>query len=590
MEKEKMNQSKIISWIILLTVLLLCIPANAAEESLQSANEGKTRLTMTADNAAEENAAARILVFETSDIHGYMIDTSSGNEDTFQYRMAYIAQVVNDARAAAARKQAGNIPASTLADIDDVLLLDGGDIYQGSPVSNLLEGSAIRAALDNMGYDAVALGNHEFDWGVTDYNADENGTVPAYDIGYVAGDPDIPILASNLYYENTGRRVNFTKDYTIVEKAGYRIALVGYIPDYSAEIMAEQIAPYDIDDSLQHLDVLVRIINALEKPDVTIVMAHDDPVPIAEAMDPEQVDLVTGGHTHKSVYGFAENGIPYIQGGCQAQGYAYAYINIDSAGNVIVDDAGYVSITDDKSLLYDTKENAGRLDDTVLSVSHAAWAEVGDEMSEVLGYIDTPVDLTETSDNGATYEGNWITGLMLRAMEPYGAVAAFYNSGGIRTNIYIPWNQSIRQLTAGDIYTMIPFCNSYLVFEITGEELAKQLIKGLKSEGYGDQMSGLTFEYSQTGDEDKPEYTILNITLDDGTEVDIHDDQARYRVCTSNYSSTKRGSVFYDKDPVFPESEAPIDNITLIETLREIAAENGGYIPVDTGPRGILAE
>ena len=660
-----MNRPKFTSLIICILILLLCIPANAAEKRFSAAgdmaaraaaSENTTNINTTVRTLASADTkeeaplqpadnAARILVFETTDIHGYLMDTSSGKEDTFQYRLAYIAKVVNDARAAAAENRAaktaesnngnngsdatigddnngnalaaangyensGNALAAVNSyesnstansnplwtDIDDVLLLDGGDIYQGTPVSNLLEGSAIRAALDYMDYDAVALGNHEFDWGVTDYNADDDGTIPSYAISdpasslFLANDPDIPILASNLYYEKNGKRVSFTKDYVIVEKAGYRIALVGYIPDYSDSIITEQIAPYYIDDNLQYLNVLIRIINALEKPDVTIVMTHEEPELIADAMDPKEVDLVTGGHSHESVYGFADNGIPYIQGGCKAQGYATAIINIDSNGNVTVEDPAYTSITNNKSLLYDTAENAGRLDKTVLNISHAAWNELSDKMSEVLGYIDTPIDRTETGDNGSTYAGNWYTGLMLRIMEPYGAVAAFFNSGGIRTELFIPWNQSIRQVTAGDIYTISPFCNVFLLFDITGEELARHLESCLKNESYGNQMSGLTFTYSQSGTEENPKYTVLSITLDNGTEVDIHDSQTIYRICTTDYNSTKRGSILYDKEPVYPEAEAPVDNIAMIEILREMYKENNGYIIVDTGPRGTLVD
>lgn len=110
---------------------------------------------------AEANPVKTIEVFETTDVHGYLVDTSSGNESTFQYRMAYIANAVNEARAN--------------AENDAVLLLDGGDIYQGTPVSNLTYGNALRAAYDAMGYDAVSLGNHEFDWNVKAYAADEDG-------------------------------------------------------------------------------------------------------------------------------------------------------------------------------------------------------------------------------------------------------------------------------------------------------------------------------------------------------------------------------------------------------------------------------
>ena len=80
---------------------------------------------------AEANPVKTIEVFETTDVHGYLVDTSSGNESTFQYRMAYIANAVNEARAN--------------AENDAVLLLDGGDIYQGTPGSNLTYGNALRA-------------------------------------------------------------------------------------------------------------------------------------------------------------------------------------------------------------------------------------------------------------------------------------------------------------------------------------------------------------------------------------------------------------------------------------------------------------
>ena len=70
----------------------------------------------------------------------------------------------------------------------------------------------------------------------------------------------------------------FTKDYVIAEKAGLRVALIGYIPDYSDSIMHEKVSPYVIDEDLAALSARVKEINAAESPDVTIVMAHAMPV------------------------------------------------------------------------------------------------------------------------------------------------------------------------------------------------------------------------------------------------------------------------------------------------------------------------
>ena len=528
---------------------------------------GQGRITIV--ESAEET---RIAVFETSDIHGYLLDTSGGDADTFQYRLAYIAQIVNEARASGS--------------YDDVLLLDGGDIYQGMPVSNMTLGAAMRAAFDAMDYDAVALGNHEFDWGVTAYCADPDGTLPAYELGEYRGDPDIPVLASNLYYAGTKDRVDFTRDYVIVEKAGARIALIGYVDDYTMTIMADKIAPYDIDADLSAFAARVREINEAEKPDATVVLCHCMPVGVAEALSPEDVDLVCGGHVHDGIYGVAGSGVPYIQANASAQGYASAVIVLGEDGSVRVESLMYTPITDNKEALYDTPENAEALDGAVLAISHAAWDEISDEMSEVLGYIETPIEKKGYVGDRETSGGNWITTLMLRSAESDGAVAAFFNMKGVRANVTIPEGETQRVFTVGDVYSLAPFNNTWLIFELSGAEIAQQLLNGFINTDYGDQVSGLTYEYVNHGTKEEPDIEVVSITLDDGTEVDIHDTKTLYRIVTSNYNATLEGSVFLGKEPLIPEAEAPIDNLTIIELVRREARDNEGLISVDTRPRG----
>ena len=82
------------------------------------------------DTPVNTGGTKRILVIETTDIHGWLLDASSGDMASFKYRMAYIAKAVKDAR------ESGRY--------DDVILLDGGDQYQGPPVSNLCYGAALR--------------------------------------------------------------------------------------------------------------------------------------------------------------------------------------------------------------------------------------------------------------------------------------------------------------------------------------------------------------------------------------------------------------------------------------------------------------
>jgi 2',3'-cyclic-nucleotide 2'-phosphodiesterase (5'-nucleotidase family) len=175
---------------------------------------------------------------------------------------------------------------------------------------------------------------------------------------------------------------------------------------------------------------------------------------------------------------------------------------------------------------------------------------------------------------------------MLRETSDQGVVAAFYNTGGVRANLTIPEGETQRIVTVGDVYAIAPFNNTWLIYELTGAEIAQQIVNGFIEKNYGDQMSGLTYEYLNHGTEEEPDIEIVSITLDDGTEVDVHDEETLHRVVTSNYSATLEGSVFIGKEPLVPETEAPIDNLTIIDLLREEARDNEGYIAVDTAPRG----
>lgn len=535
---------------------------------------------------AEANPVKTIEVFETTDVHGYLVDTSSGNESTFQYRMAYIANAVNEARAN--------------AENDAVLLLDGGDIYQGTPVSNLTYGNALRAAFDAMGYDAVSLGNHEFDWDVKTYAADENGTMPAYEIGEFKGDSNIPVLAYNLYDAGTTNRASFVKDYVIVDKAGVKVALVGYIPDYSMDIMTAKIAPYDIDPSIEKLNAKIESIVAAENPDVVVVVAHASPRGLANSVNSELVDLVVGGHSHSVSYGVADNGVAYIQGNCQAKGYANAKIQFNTeTKEVTVVNPSYVNTTgrDNTQNLYDTEGNT-KLDPTVLAISHASWDAVKGDMSEVLGVADQSITRRAPIGNSSsTIAGNWLTGLMLEATKELNTVVAFTNSGGIRCDLLANEGETTRTVTVGDIYAITPFGNRLYTYDLTGAELAATVENSFKNSNYGDQFSGMVVKYTaepdgkdENGRPVRGARTVVSIVLDDGTVVDIKDNTKTYRVAVNEYCATLPGSVFENKTPVQNVNEAPVDNISAIEALRAIGKANNGKLPLDLTERCVKVE
>ena len=539
--------------------------------------EQYTEATDAAEPSATETEApkdVRIALFETTDIHGYLTDTTSGDPTTFQYRLAYIAKVVDKARSS--------------DKYDDVILVDGGDIYKGSVVSDLSEGAALRAAIDIMGYDAVTLGESEFAWDVKTYATDSMATVPSYEVGDITGDPGVPVIAATLYSSNNHNRTLFTKDYVIVEKAGHRIALIGYIPDFSEEILEENIEPYELHADLTEFSARIKEINETEKPDVTIVVAHENPLTVANALNHDDVDLVTGGHDNSGDCGISDSGIPYIQALDHAQGYAGATIVISSDGSVTVEETAYTSITDTPERLYDNSSNAGNFDAQVLALSHTAWDSLSDQLNEALGYIDSNVEKNGYTDDMkiTTTGGNFVTGLMRDFTADSGVVAAFCNSSDICADFVVPEGE-ILEISVGDIYALAPFNHTWLLYDLTGEELAEVLADGIDDPDGCDQVSGLTFEYYNRGTLEQPVTEIVSIKLKSGTVVDIHDTDTKYRVVTTGNNANRPGSVFEGKTPVlFTELDAPVDNISLIDILRNRRDKGQVHIPTDDSSRG----
>lgn len=522
-----------------------------------------------------------IKVFETTDVHGYITDVSSYKEDTFEYRLAYFSKIVNDAR---------NNDA-----YEDVLLLDTGDIYQGTPHSNLTYGAAMRAAYDQMDYDAVGLGNHEFDWDVKTYATDAKGTMAPFEIGSYKGDSDIPVLMSNLYYKDSGERVEFTQDYTIVDKGDYKVGIVGWADDYSADIKASQIAPYTIDDNREKLKELAEEVD--KKADIVVILAHSDPKSIAEEMDPEVVDLVAGGHTHKNVNGTADNGIDYMQGNCYAYGYSTAEIKVNpETKDVEVTTPEFKDISPkggDHSYLYYNNGNNTQLDPEVTKISQAAWDAVKGEMYEVLGTVDQSItkDFIDETNGTSSIAGNWLADMMLAATKDQNTVAAFANRGGIRANLEMAEGASSRDITVADIYTISPFGNRILTFAITGQQMGQQLERALiglnpeidstvayQASNLGDQFAGITATYKVVDGGIK----VLSIMTDDGQMIDVNDTTKTYNVCVNEYCATLDGSVFKGMTPLVPMDEAPVDNLSTIAALREHRDTEGLNIELDT--------
>ena len=499
-------------------------------------------------------------VIETTDIHGYIIDISSNDEATYKYRLGYIANIINE------EKSKG-----------DILLLDTGDFYQGNILSNNLDGQPIRAYIDEMEYDAVGLGNHEFDWGL-DKVLDHDGTVGSYDLSAnIKADSKVPVLCWNIYDSESKEKVDYTKDYIIVNKEAkskngqtknINIAVFGYVNDYSSSIAKDKIKGYEIiEDDFDAIEEKAKELENSKKVDVSVVVCHASPDDMkAFIKDDTVIDLVLCGHDHKASKGTFTNGVPYLDGGAYGESYAKADIVITDDNHVTVENTQIAYINDNEQNLYDNAQNDAYLDDAVMELSHSSLDLVNEkcpDFSTKLGYIVTDISRDKLEGSlGEDIASTWAAKMYADAM---GAQVGIINSTGVRCGFLMGDNEEKHYLTGADIYTMFPFKNRLLVYEISYEQLLDLCSRVALNDHSYLGMSGVDIVY---GDEDRKKPVVLyldgELIYDNEWKVDK---TTKVKVAVADFIAAFDNLCFKNLTPI-NASETVVDSKAVIEYLK----------------------
>ena len=547
-------------------------------------------------------------LIQTTDIHGHIVNIDNG---TVHYRMAYIADKVRDIRTARGGYNK-----------DRVVLVDGGDLYQGASVSNLLNGEPIFITIDRMAYDAVALGNHEFDWGIEN-TVDQDATVPGYDWEGRHYDGDVPVVCANVY--QNGSRVPFTKDYVIVDKYAFnesgdsvkvRIGIVGYATNYAGSILSSHFTDlgYTIDGDYSMAGEIAAELETSGKCDATVLLTHEAAETAAEKLGRgSAIDLVLGAHSHRTVTGRTDMGVAYLQGGRYCEHYAYADLRftVDNQGNL-----SFTSVENQKAPAVDasrdTHTSAGQnkddLDEDIIKILDYAVEETAVHQKDVIGYITigaTSWYLSGSGERAATIS-NWMCD-MLRGIGQ--ADVAFLNAGAIRTTIPLSSGQNRRNITVADVYEIFPFNNLTYIYRITYAELLQLLEFSMTSGGEAifSRMTGIDCYYTQTTHTyySGGTYTTsaVHSLSKDGTVIYQNkkwtgDWASRtVTVAASEFLATTERTDYYTnlKNPL-PEWNSTsrlvintlVDNENAVRILRAEANANNGHLYIDNKPHFIL--
>ena len=332
------------------------------------------------------------------------------------------------------------------------LRIDAGDQMQGTLTSNLFYGASTVAALNLLGLDAAAIGNHELDWSVDT-------------LRQRISEAQYPWLAANVFDSVTGRRPEWARPYHIIEFSGLRVAFIGYMTSSAKRIIyAPRVAGLAFGRGKTAIDDVLEAVRA-EGPDLTILMAHagmrcdadtctGEIVSLARELDPDDIDLIVAGHPH-TIATAEVNGIPIIQAG--ANGAALGVVDLfrTDGGNwraelnvrrVYADE-----VTPDASVL----EMLSKYKLVTDSLANRTVATLGS----------APV-----TRNGENQLGNMMADALRHAAQ---ADIAFIGNGGIRSTL------PAGPVTYGMLYAVMPFGNQLVRLTIPGRDLRRVLEQGL---------------------------------------------------------------------------------------------------------------
>lgn len=533
------------------------IPAEAAETALREQTRGGATRARSSDLASQgPEPQPRLRVVATNDLHGRLLPERYGWSG---------GRLVGGAATLASyfeleRKGFGG----------PTLLLDGGDLMQGTPLSNLTEGRAAIDYFNLSGYGAAAVGNHEFDWGIPVLEAR-------------IGDAEFEWLAANVFVAGADTAPSWVRPATIADlDAGLsgdtiRVGLIGLATRETPEkTMPAHVASLDFRDGAEAID---RWVPELRRrgADFVIVVAHagaecdeageceGEIVDWARAVR-HRPDLIVAGHTHRVVQSRV-NGIPIVEAG--SYGTRYAVVDLTR----VADDSVHVWVRGIPVTYTDrvTPDSA-----VAARVAHYL-AEVEPRLAEVVTTLAEPLRRGTTTAAGEDRTGEYPLGRLIADAQRAagGTELALMNNGGIR--IELPAGP----LTWGTLFELQPFGNRLVRLQLRGAAIRAAVEHALAGPRPIAHLSGATVRYAPSRAAGS---RVLEITLDSGA---ILRDDELYTITVNDFLAAG-GDGFATLLEAEGRVEVGITDLdALIEYLRELpepvrAPGERRFVPVGT--------
>src|SRR2546427_5739121 len=264
---------------------------------------------------AAERPVRTLTIVGINDVHGALLPARAGGRGEIG-GADWFAGYLNAIRAEARERGA------------EVLVLDGGDEFQGTMISNQFGGRSVTEVFNAVGITAAALGNHEFDFGLQVLQ--ERIAQARY-----------PLLAANVFIAGTRRRPDWLRPSALVDAGGVKVGIIRLATRYTAPT-ANPIIVAGL-EFVEGGPVAAQEADALRARGaaVVVICAHAGPLPpeseiqgVAEAVQ-GKVDAIVSGHHHVALGPppLVVAGIPIVQSGSRLQAFSVIELALDGSGH-----------------------------------------------------------------------------------------------------------------------------------------------------------------------------------------------------------------------------------------------------------------
>jgi 2',3'-cyclic-nucleotide 2'-phosphodiesterase (5'-nucleotidase family)/subtilisin family serine protease len=426
---------------------------------------------------------------------------------------------------------------------ENVLLLDAGDQFQGTLFFTLFQGAVLNETMNYLEYDAMSLGNHEFDSG------------PSVLADFIEG-ADFPVLGANVDASADPDLAGLIPPYTILERGGHQVGVIGLVTPDTSNISSpgENVIFNDPLASLQSaVDELTEM--GINKIIALTHQGYDYDVDMAEQVS--GVDVIIGGHSHTFTYSpttpisFSPPVFPQFGPLVPAGEYPTVVESLTGEPVLVVTAYQWGTFLGNLEVVFDPDgvvyEYAGNpiymgadvAKDPVLDAILDPYRDaVADLAAQVVG--ETTVDLLINEGGqqicrlGECLLGNLVADAMLwkaNEVEPSANYQiAFQNGGGLRAPILTG------DVTMGDVLETLPFGNTIATFELQGQYVIAALENGARlypsANGGFAQVSGLRYTINAS----LPALArVSNVEVWNGGGWEAIDPNAYYKVVTNDF-------------------------------------------------------